>query len=85
MNNAAILVIEDDEGIQDMLSYSLEPDGFKLYPAYTAKDGWENIESKQIDLVLLDWMLPDRSGIDLLHRIRKYHSQLPVIMITARA
>ncbi len=85
MNNAEILVIEDDQGIQDMLSYSLEPDGFKLYSAYTVKDGWEVIESRQIDLVLLDWMLPDRSGIDLLHRIRKYYSQLPVIMITARA
>ncbi len=85
MSNAAILVIEDDEGIQDMLSYSLEPDGFKLYPAYTAKEGWEMVEGKQVDLVLLDWMLPDRSGIDLLHRIRKYYSQLPVIMITARA
>jgi len=85
MNNAVILVIEDDEGIQDMLSFSLEPDGFKVHSAYTAKQGWEIIENKQIDLVLLDWMLPDRSGIDLLHRIRKYHSQLPVIMITARA
>lgn len=85
MSNASILVIEDDEGIQDMLSYSLEPDGFSLHAAKTAKEGWEAVENKQIDLVLLDWMLPDRSGIDLLHRIRKYHSQLPVIMITARA
>jgi len=85
MSNAEILVIEDDEGIQDMLSFSLEPDGFKVHSAYAAKQGWEIIENKQIDLVLLDWMLPDRSGIDLLHRIRKYHSQLPVIMITARA
>lgn len=85
MSNAVILVIEDDEGIQDMLSFSLEPDGFKVHSACTAKQGWEIIENKQIDLVLLDWMLPDRSGMDLLHRIRKYHSQLPVIMITARA
>jgi two-component system phosphate regulon response regulator PhoB len=85
MSNAEILVIEDDEGIQDMLSFSLEPDGFKVHSAYTAKQGWEIIENKQIDLVLLDWMLPDRSGMDLLPRIRKYHSQLPVIMITARA
>ncbi len=84
MSNAVILVIEDDEGIQDMLSYSLEPDGYTLHAAVNAKEGWEMIESKQVDLVLLDWMLPDRSGIDLLHRIRKYHSQLPVIMITAR-
>jgi two-component system phosphate regulon response regulator PhoB len=85
MSNAVILVIEDDEGIQDMLTYSLKPDGFELHSAYTAKQGWEIIENKQIDLVLLDWMLPDKSGIDLLHRIRKYYSQLPVIMITARA
>jgi two-component system phosphate regulon response regulator PhoB len=84
MNNAAILVIEDDQDIQDMLSYSLEPDGFKLHAAFNAKEGWEMVENKQVDLVLLDWMLPDRSGIDLLHRIRKYYSQLPVIMITAR-
>lgn len=85
MSNATVLVIEDDKGIQEMLSYSLEPDGFKIQSAYTAKEGWDVIESKQVDLVLLDWMLPDRSGIDLLHRIRKYYSQLPVIMITARA
>ena len=85
MSNAVILVVEDDEGIQDMLSYSLEPDGFILHSAYTVKESWEIIENKQIDLVLLDWMLPDRSGIDLLHRIKKYYSQLPVIMITARA
>jgi two-component system phosphate regulon response regulator PhoB len=82
---ASILVVEDDEGIQDMLSYSLEPEGFTLYAAKTTREGWEIIEKRQIDLVLLDWMLPDRSGIDLLHRIRKYHSMLPVIMLTARA
>ncbi len=85
MNSAAILVIEDDQDIQDMLAFALEPDGCRLYPAGTAKEGWEMIENKQIDLVLLDWMLPDRSGIDVLHRIRKYYSRLPVIMITARA
>ena len=85
MSNAVILVIEDDQDIQDMLSYSLEPDGFKLHAALNAKEGWKMVENRQIDLVLLDWMLPDRSGIDLLHRIRKYYSKLPVIMITARA
>ena len=85
MSNATILVIEDDEGIQDMLTYSLESEGFKMHAAYTAKEGWEAIENKKVDLILLDWMLPDRPGIDLLHRIRKYYSQLPVIMITARA
>jgi two-component system phosphate regulon response regulator PhoB len=84
MSYAKILIVEDDQGIQDMLEYALKPEGYKLYQAYTVKQAWELIESKSPDIVLLDWMLPDNSGIDLLHRIRKYHSSLPVIMVTAR-
>lgn len=84
MKHATILIVEDDPDIQDMLTFSLLPDGYTLYSALTVKEGWELLEKKAIDLVLLDWMLPDSSGIDLLHRIRKYHSALPVIMITAK-
>jgi len=83
--HANILLIEDDPDIQDMLRYSLSTEGYTLHSAYTVKQGWELIENKAIDLVLLDWMLPDNSGIDLLHRIRKYHSMLPVIMVTAKS
>ena len=84
MKHANILVVEDDSGIQDMLKYSLSAEAYTLYQAYTVKEGWKFVENKAIDLVLLDWMLPDNSGIDLLHRIRKYHSMLPVIMVTAK-
>ena len=84
MKHANILIVEDDSDIQQMLDFSLSPEGYKLSTAYSVKEGWEIIENKAIDLVLLDWMLPDNSGIDLLHRIRKYHSMLPVIMITAK-
>lgn len=84
MKHVTLLIVEDDQGIQDMLRYSLEPEGYKLHTAMTVKDAWDIIEQKSIDLVLLDWMLPDNSGIDLLHRIRKYHSMLPVIMVTAK-
>lgn len=85
MSYASILIVEDDQGIQDMLQYTLEPEGYRLYQAFSVKQAWEIIESKSLDMVLLDWMLPDNSGIDLLHRIRKYHSKLPVIMVTARS
>ena len=85
MKNASILIVEDDQGIQDMLTYALEPEGYQLCSALSVKDAWEVIETKAPDLVLLDWMLPDSSGIDLLHRIRKYHSKLPVIMLIAKA
>ncbi len=84
MKHATVLLVEDDPGIQDMLQYSLSSDGYTILSALTVKDGWDIIENKAIDIVLLDWMLPDNSGIDLLHRIRKYHSMLPVIMVTAK-
>jgi len=84
MKHANILIVEDDPGIQDMLKYSLSAEDYTLHHAYTVKEGWQVIENKAIDLVLLDWMLPDNSGIDLLHRIRKYHAMLPVIMVTAK-
>ena len=84
-HHANILLVEDDADIQDMLTYSLSAEGYTIHSAYTVKEGWEIIENKAIDLVLLDWMLPDNSGIDLLHRIRKYHSMLPVIMVTAKS
>jgi two-component system phosphate regulon response regulator PhoB len=85
MKHANVLIVEDDQGIQDMLKYTLEPEGYKLYQAYSVKEAWQLIETKSLDLVLLDWMLPDNSGIDLLHRIRKYYSALPVIMVTAKS
>ncbi len=84
MKHANLLIVEDDPGIQDMLKYSLSSESYTLHHAYTVKEGWDIIQNKAIDLVLLDWMLPDNSGIDLLHRIRKYHSMLPVIMVTAK-
>jgi len=84
MKHANLLIVEDDPGIQDMLKYSLSAEGYTLHHAYSVKEGWDIIQNKALDLVLLDWMLPDNSGIDLLHRIRKYHSMLPVIMVTAK-
>lgn len=89
MKQANILVVEDDQGIQDMLQYALDTEDYHLLAAKTVRDAWEIIDNsgdgRGPDLVLLDWMLPDSSGIDLLHRIRKYYSQLPVIMLTAKA
>ncbi len=85
MKQAKILIVEDDQGIQDMLQYALGGESYQLFSAMTVKAAWDIIENDLPELVLLDWMLPDSSGIDLLHRIRKYHSKLPVIMLTAKA
>lgn len=85
MKQVNVLVVEDDPGIQDMLKFSLTTEGYVIHQAFRVDEGWSIIKDKVIDLVLLDWMLPDNSGIDLLHRIRKYHSALPVIMVTAKS
>jgi len=84
MKHATLLIVEDDIGIQEMLKFSLEQEDYTIHSAYTVKEGWELIQNKSFDLVLLDWMLPDNSGIDLLRRIRKNYSKLPVIMVTAK-
>ncbi len=85
MTDARLLVVEDDAGIQDMLDFSLSTEGYHLNPAMNAKQGWELLQNRKFDLVLLDWMLPDSSGIDLLHRIRKHYPDTPVIMVTAKS
>ncbi len=79
-----ILIVEDDPAIQDMLHFSLQDEGFQLLQANTAREAWSQFENETINLVVLDWRLPDLEGIDLLRRFRKRHIDLPVIMLTAR-
>ncbi len=85
MSKPTLLIVEDDADIQEMLSFALSSQGYALIPVQNVRDAWQSLQQNRIDLVLLDWMLPDRSGIELLQRIRKHHSLLPVIMLTARA
>lgn len=85
MTAVRLLIVEDDKGIQEMLDYAMAEEGYVLYSAYTARQGWDWIQQYEPDMVLLDWMLPDSSGIELLHRIRKSHPGLPVIMVTAKS
>ncbi len=63
MKHATLLIVEDDPGIQDMLKFSLSAEGYTLHSAFTVKAAWDTIQNKTVDLVLLDWMLPDNSGI----------------------
>ncbi|MCK5664701.1 MAG: phosphate regulon transcriptional regulator PhoB [Thiotrichaceae bacterium] len=79
-----ILIVEDDPDIQEMLQFSLEDNGYQLLQANTAHQAWLQLENETVNLVLLDWRLPDLEGIELLRRIRKKQIDLPVIMLTAR-
>lgn len=78
-----ILVIEDDKGITDYLIPELEHEGFETVLATSGRKGIELFKSENPDLILLDIMLPEINGIEVLRRIREI-SDVPVIMETAR-
>ncbi len=80
---AKILIIEDDEGICDFVDLELRHEGFETVLAKTGREGIEKFESENPDLILLDVMLPEINGLEILRRIRKT-SNVPVILETAR-
>lgn len=82
-----ILVIEDEEGIRQMLGYLLMREGYRLIEAADANQAMRAIKEAPPDLVLVDWMLPGMSGIDLLRvlKSRAATHDIPVIMLTVRA
>jgi two-component system, OmpR family, response regulator RegX3 len=83
MTKRTILLIEDEESISDPLAAALAREGFTPLVAGTAAQGLELFESRSPDLVLLDVMLPDGDGREVLRRIRET-SRTPVVMLTAR-
>lgn len=87
MKKIKVLIVEDEQPIREMLSFALEDGDFLVREAATAEAALIEIDQERPDLVLLDWMLPDRSGIDVLRRIRSSSDlqNMPVIMLTARA
>lgn len=80
---STILIIEDEKGIVDLISFNLKREGYEIMEAYDGKTGLDMALSGKADLVLLDVMLPVMDGFEVLRRIRE-RSALPVIMVTAR-
>jgi DNA-binding response OmpR family regulator len=78
-----ILIVEDEKGIVDFLKQGLEEEGFTISTATNGKDGLEMALSLPIDLVLLDWMMPKMTGIEVCKAIRK-HKNTPIIFLTAK-
>ena len=84
--NPQILVVEDEPSQLEMLSYNLEVEGYDLLKAETGEEGLLLLKENDVDLVLLDWMLPGTSGLEVCRQIRKSKTtaQIPVILLTAR-
>ncbi len=83
---ATILVVEDEPAIQELISYNLQLAGHRVVCAETGEQAFSLIKSELPDLVLLDWMLPGASGIDVARRLRANDRTklVPIIMLTAR-
>jgi len=86
LSKPLVLVVEDEAPLATMLRYNLEKQGFRVEEAGDGEEALTRIEEVKPDLVLLDWMLPVMSGIEVCRQIRRRSTtrDLPVIMVTAR-
>jgi two-component system response regulator ArlR len=80
---AKVLIVEDDEGISEFVELELKHEGYETVLAKTGREGLEKFDSENPDMVLLDVMLPELNGLEVLRRIRA-KSNVPVILETAR-
>jgi two-component system phosphate regulon response regulator PhoB len=83
---ANVLLVEDEKSIITLIKYNLEKEGFKVFCAETGEDALKIIKEKTLDVVILDWMLPDVSGIEVCRQIKKDKKlkNVPVLILTAK-
>ena len=84
--SARVLVVEDELPLAEMLQYNLEAEGFRVLHAETREDAEMLVAEEEPDLIILDWMLPQVSGIELCRRLRSRPDTraIPILMLTAR-
>ena len=87
MTAKRILVVEDEKAIRDMIAFGLRRAGFEVREAEDCREARARIADLRPDLMLIDWMLPDMSGLELTRSLKraKDTEEMPVIMLTARA
>jgi two-component system phosphate regulon response regulator PhoB len=84
--SAKVLVVEDEAPLAEILRYNLESEGFRVAHAESGEEALILLDEERPDLVVLDWMLPGVSGIELCRRLRSMTNSrtIPIIMLTAR-
>ena len=79
-----ILIVEDEEGIVQFLKQGLEEENYQVSAATNGLDGLILFQNEKFDLVLLDWMLPKMTGLQVCKKIRETNSKIPIIFLTAK-
>ncbi|NHM06894.1 response regulator transcription factor [Flavobacterium sp. CYK-4] len=79
-----ILIVEDETGIANFLQQGLEEEGYEVIATDDGRKGFEITQQQKVDLILLDWMLPKMSGIEICKAIRQVDTTTPIIFLTAK-
>ena len=84
---AKILIIEDEIAVREMLTFTLKNNGFETFEAGNSEEALNIVLKNNINLILLDWMLPGKAGIDIARSLRSSieTKELPIIMLTAKS
>ena len=84
--SAHVFIAEDETSIVTLLKYNLEKEGHKVSYSENGEDALKQIKDKHPDLILMDWMLPDLSGVEICKNLKKdkKYNDIPVIMLTAK-
>ena len=83
----SVLAVEDEEHLRSILECNLKLDGFEVYLAEDGREGLELARQMRPDVILLDWMMPEMSGLEVLSELKKDEEtkNIPVFMLTAKA
>ncbi len=86
MKKHRILIVEDEKPIRDMVYFALDSDGYEIQEAVDGRGATEMLAQELPSLILMDWMLPDVSGLELVRRIKRDEvtRSIPIIMLTAK-
>ena len=86
MKKHRILIVEDEKPIRDMVFFALDSNGYEIIEAVNGKEATEKLAQEVPSLILMDWMLPDVSGLELVRRIKRdeFTRDIPIIMLTAK-
>ena len=84
---AKILIIEDEKAVREMLCFTLKNNGFEILEAEDSNSALDALKENEINLILLDWMLPGKQGIEISRIIRSSSEikDIPIIMLTAKS
>ena len=85
MSGTKVLIVEDEKDIRDLISLHLKREGYDAQAIENGDDALKALQASAYDLVILDWMLPGVSGLEICKRTKAATPGLPVLMVTARA